>query len=73
MNRNDFSGNITTIAKILVCIIAPTVAVWLGTSENVTIALLTAVVGLIFSLFDAKYPNTIFDDSYDEVGVVIDE
>ena len=65
MNNEDFIGNLSSIVKILVCIIAPSVAIWLGTDENTTIALLTAFVGLLFSLVDAKYPNSfaLFDNN----------
>ena len=73
MNREDFIGNLSTIVKILICIIAPSIAIWLGTNENTVIALLTAIAGLLFSLLDAKYPNTLFSDSYDDIGVVYDE
>lgn len=73
MNRNDLIGNLSTVAKILICIIAPSFAIWLGTDENTSITLLTAIVGLLFSLVDAKYPNTFFNDSYDDIGVVLDE
>lgn len=64
MNIDDFIGNVSTIVKILICILAPSVAIWLGTDENTAIALLTAIAGLLFSLVDAKYPNTfaVFDN-----------
>ena len=60
MDKVEVIGNLTSIAKILICIIAPMVAVYLGTDENTVVALLSAVVGLLFGLVDAKYPNTIF-------------
>lgn len=59
MNYDDLIGNLSTIVKILICIIAPTTAIWIGTDENTAVALLTAIAGLLFSLIDAKYPNTI--------------
>lgn len=59
-------GNLTSIAKILICIIAPMVAVYLGTDENTVEALLVAIVGLLFGLVDAKFPNTIFNGESDE-------
>lgn len=58
MNNDDFIGNLSTIVKILICISAPSLAIWLGTDENTSIALLTAFVGLLFSLVDAKYQNS---------------
>lgn len=73
MNRNAFIGNITTIIKIIVCILAPSVAVWLGTDENTAIALMIAIVGAGFSLVDAKFQNTFFSDSSDDVGVVLND
>lgn len=65
MNNEDFIGNLSTIVKILICIIAPSLAIWLGTDENTSIALLTAFVGLLFSLVDAKYQNSfaVFDNN----------
>lgn len=63
MNNDDFIGNLSTIVKILVCIIAPSLAIWLGTDENTSIALLTAFVGLLFSLVDAKYQNSLFNNN----------
>lgn len=61
MNTDDFIGNLSTIIKIIICIIAPSLAIYLGTDENTTITLLTAVAGLLFSLIDAKYPNTLLN------------
>lgn len=61
MDKIEVIGNLTSIAKILICIIAPMIAVYLGTDENTTVALLTAIVGLLFGLVDAKFPNTIFN------------
>ena len=62
MDKIEVIGNLTSIAKILICIFAPMIAVYLGTDENTTITLLTACVGLLFGLVDAKFPNTIFAD-----------
>ena len=62
MNKDDFIGNLSTICKILIIMVAPAVAVYLGTDNNTVEALLTAVVGLLFSLIDAKYPNSLFGD-----------
>lgn len=61
MDKREVIGNLSSIAKILICIIAPMMAVYLGTDENTVIALLTAIVGLLFGLVDAKFPNTIFN------------
>lgn len=59
MNNEEFIGNLSSIVKILICIIAPAAAIYLGTDENTVIALLTAIAGLLFSLVDAKFPNTL--------------
>lgn len=68
MNREVLIGNLSTIIKILICIIAPTCAAYLGTDENTSIALLTAIIGALFSLVDAHYPNTMIrgDIGYEE-------
>ena len=66
MDKIEVIGNLTSIAKILICIIAPMIAVYLGTDENTTVALLTAIVGLLFGLVDAKFPNTIFNSDEDK-------
>lgn len=67
MDKIEIIGNLTSIAKILICIIAPMIAVYLGTDENTVISLLTAIVGLLFGLMDAKFPNTIFTEE-DKIG-----
>lgn len=66
MNNKEFIGNISTTVKILICIFAPTIAIYLGTDENTTIALLTAIVGALFSLVDARYPNTMIGGENEE-------
>ena len=43
------------------------IAVYLGTDENTIVALLTAIVGLLFGLVDAKFPNTIFNSDEDKI------
>ena len=65
MDKVEVIGNLTSIFKILICIIAPMVAVYLGTDENTAVALLTACAGLLFGLVDAKFPNTIFNSAGD--------
>ena len=64
MDKVEVIGNATSICKIIICIVAPMLAVYLGTDENTAEALLVAVVGLLFGLVDAKFPNTFF--RYDE-------
>ena len=53
----EIIGNLTTIIKILIMTIAPAIAVYLGTDEQVVITFLTAVLTFILAVFDAKYPN----------------
>lgn len=66
MDKVEFIGNLTTIAKILIIMIAPSLAVYLGTDYNTMVALLTAIVGLLFSLIDAKFHNTLFSPDDEE-------
>ena len=68
MDKIEVIGNLTTIAKILIITFAPTIAVYLGTDANTTITLLSAIVGCIFGLVDAKYPNTLFKEDSSEDG-----
>ena len=60
VDKVEVIGNLTTVAKILICMIAPIIAVKYGIDGNLTEELLVAVVGLLFGLIDAKFPNTIF-------------
>ena len=62
MDKDIVIGNASSICKILICIFAPMIAVYLGTDENTAEALLVAVIGLLFGLVDAKFPNTFFRD-----------
>lgn len=66
MDNKEFIGNLSSIVKILICIIAPACAIYLGTDENTVIALLTAIAGLLFSLVDARYPNTMIGGENDK-------
>lgn len=65
MNR-EILGNFTTICKILIVTIAPSISVYLGFDENTTIALLTAIAGLFLSIVDAQYPNTFLGRESDD-------
>lgn len=60
----ELIGNITTIAKILIMTIAPTIAVYLGTDDQTVIAFLTACLTFTLAVLDAKYPNSmkLFDN-----------
>ena len=62
MNKIEVIGNLSTIIKILICIFAPALAVYLKTDENTAEALLVAVAGLLFGLIDAKFVNSFFNN-----------
>ena len=66
MNREILIGNLSTIIKIIIIIIAPSCAVYLGTDSDTAIALLTAIAGALFALIDAKYPNTLITGENDD-------
>ena len=55
----DIIGNITTIIKICIMTVAPAIAVYFGTDEQVVITFLTAILTFVLALVDAKYPNTL--------------
>ena len=78
MGKEETLGNLTTIIKILIMTIAPSIAVYLGTDEQTITAFLTAVFAFILAVTDARYPNTfkIFDNAQtvpEETGVLNDE
>lgn len=56
---NDTIGNLTTIVKILIMTVAPAIAVYLGTDEQVVATFLTAVLTFILAIYDARYPNNL--------------
>lgn len=56
---SNVKGNLTTIVKFAIMTIAP----YLGMAEatqNQTISVIVAIIGLLLAYFDAKYDNTIF-------------
>ena len=65
MNREELIGNLSSIIKIMICIIAPSCAIYLGTDSDTVIALLTAIAGALFALVDARYPNTMIGGETD--------
>lgn len=67
---DNFKGNITTIVKFAVMIVAPYFGVAEATSNQI-IAIIVAVIGLILAYFDAKYDNTLI--SQPNVEEVADE
>lgn len=66
VNRETVIGNLSSVIKILICMIAPACAVYLGTDQDTVIALLTAIVGFLFSIVDATYPNTMIEGGTDD-------
>lgn len=60
--KNELFGNITTTIKFVVMTTAPYLALT-ADMQNQLIAKLVAVIGFILAYFDAKHPNTIFDNT----------
>lgn len=56
------TGNISTIAKIIVMIIAPYLATYGVTSSQLE-SIIIAILTLIIAVIDAKYPNNIFNNN----------
>lgn len=65
MNREVLIGNLSTVIKIIIIIIAPSAAIYLGTDSDTAIALLTAIAGALFALVDARYPNNLIGGGED--------
>ncbi|MCC7553985.1 MAG: hypothetical protein KO202_05810 [Methanobacteriaceae archaeon] len=59
MLKNNISGNLTTIIKLGVMLIAPYVGIDEATG-NTLVAIIVSILFLILGILDAKYPNTIF-------------
>lgn len=59
----NVTGNISTIAKLIVMIIAPYMAVY-GITASQLESILIAIITLIIAIIDARYPNTlsVFDN-----------
>lgn len=64
--KNELFGNLTTIIKFVVMTIAPYLALT-ADMQNQLIAILVAVIGFILAYFDAKHPNTILDNTTNNV------
>lgn len=54
---DNVTGNLSTILKFIVMVIAPYLAVY-GIDQSTLYAVLSAVVGLVLAYVDAKYPNS---------------
>lgn len=65
--KNELLGNITTIIKFIVMTIAPYLALT-ADMQNQLIAILVAIIGFVLAYFDAKHPNTILDNTTNNVG-----
>ena len=64
--NNELLGNITTIIKFIVMTIAPYLALT-ADMQNQLIAIIVAVIGFVLAYFDAKHPNTILDNTTNNV------
>ena len=60
--KNELLGNITTIIKFIVMTIAPYLALT-ADMQNQLIAILVAIIGFVLAYLDAKHPNTIIDNT----------
>ena len=64
--KNELLGNITTIIKFVVMTIAPYFALT-ADMQNQLIAVLVAIIGFVLAYLDAKHPNTILDNTTNNV------
>lgn len=64
--NNELLGNITTIIKFIVMTIAPYLALT-ADMQNQLIAILVAIIGFVLAYLDAKHPNTIIDNTTNNV------
>lgn len=64
--NNELLGNITTIIKFVVMTIAPYLALT-ADMQNQLIAVLVAIIGFVLAYLDAKHPNTIIDNTTNNV------
>lgn len=64
--KNELLGNITTIIKFVVMTIAPYLALT-ADMQNQLIAVLVAIIGFVLAYLDAKHPNTIIDNTTNNV------
>ena len=65
--KKKLLGNITTIIKYIVMTIAPYLALT-ADMQNQLIAILVAIIGFVLAYLDAKHPNTILDNTTNNVG-----
>lgn len=74
MNK-EILGNLTTIIKILIMTLGPSIAVYLNVKPDAVITFLTACLAFGLAVLDAKYPNTLFTNQTidTEDGILNDE
>ena len=74
MNK-EILGNLTTIIKILIMTLGPSLAVYLNVKPDAVITFLTACLAFGLAVLDAKYPNTLFTNQTidTEDGILNDE
>lgn len=65
---DNFYGNLSTVLKFIVLIVAPYLAVY-GIDQSTLYSVLSALLGLILAIVDARYPNTLalFGNCVDDV------
>ena len=74
MNK-EILGNLTTIIKILIMTLGPSIAVYLNVKPDAVITFLTACLAFGLAVLDAKYPNTLFTNQTIDTddGILNDE
>lgn len=74
MNK-EILGNLTTIIKILIMTLGPSIAVYLNVKPDAVITFLTACLAFGLAVLDAKYPNTLFTNPTieNDDGILNDE
>ena len=74
MNK-EILGNLTTIIKILIMTLGPSIAVYLNVKPDAVITFLTACLAFGLAVLDAKYPNTLFSNQTieNDDGILNDE
>lgn len=74
MNK-EILGNLTTIIKILIMTLGPSIAVYLNVKPDAVITFLTACLAFGLAVLDAKYPNTLFTNQTieNDDGILNDE
>lgn len=58
MEESNVYGNLSTLLKFVVLIVAPYVAVY-GVDGSTLYSVLSALLGLVLAVVDAWYPNTL--------------